>query len=236
MAGDAQRNSAQRRERKRFWLADALFDDELLELLAPFELKNFRQMWLPFDGGYVDMGMLALGSRQRFRVTVRNRAVESRAVQVDVRGMPDVAVEFDAQQMAPGLSRVVTVDVQCRTPGEHVGAIFFTAHDPDGRPRTLRECPLYVNVVTPPGDLAPMGAQPAQASGSSRPQTAAAAVAPLSPSNRHRGCILALPSPTKRLQAKGDEPEFERFALPASLLPAARKPASLATARAALAT
>jgi len=140
------------RARKAFGEADKLFTADLARSLSYFEFEHDRVPWLPFDGEYLDMGVLVRGSEHFFKIAVQNSSAQSLRMDVDVSAdLTDLTLYFDPRSMPMGMVRNIIVKVMCRTVGEFLGTI--TVSTVNTHDNLVDECafPLYLHVAEPLG-------------------------------------------------------------------------------------
>ncbi|GBG34226.1 UDP-N-acetylglucosamine transferase subunit ALG14-like [Hondaea fermentalgiana] len=155
-------NDPQRKNRKSFWRAEELWDPTLLELLAPFEFENHRKRWLPFEGEYLDMGVLVCGSTHNFRIVVQNKCPFTTHTAMHFEGVPGADLLLDPREMAVGLSREAIVHIACRRAGEHHGSLRIRLLDSEDQVVQERKIPVYCNIGNLAEDAMRRGIRPSK--------------------------------------------------------------------------
>ena len=105
---------------------------DLLSALMRHDVKTLeadQPRWVEFASPAIDMGVVPLGETRRYRIVVRNRSRNKRAVQIQSANLPFATLSYSEHPLAPGLPRVVDIVATFEKAGEWLGTVSIAGSD-----------------------------------------------------------------------------------------------------------
>jgi hypothetical protein len=123
---------------------------DLLSVLMRHDVKTLESdqpRWVEFASPAIDMGVVPLGETRKYRIVIRNRSRNKRAVSIQSANLPFATLSYSEHPLAPGLPRVVDIVATFNQPGEWLGTVSIAGSDHVAHDRKL----AYARSVTATG-------------------------------------------------------------------------------------
>ena len=85
---------------------------DLLSVLMRHDVRTLESdqpRWVEFASPAIDMGVVPLGKTRKYRIVIRNRSRNKRAVSIQSANLPFATLSYSEHPLAPGLPRVVDI-------------------------------------------------------------------------------------------------------------------------------
>ena len=126
---------------------------DLLSVLMRHDVRTLESdqpRWVEFASPAIDMGVVPLGKTRKYRIVIRNRSRNKRAVSIQSANLPFATLSYSEHPLAPGLPRVVDIVATFNQPGEWLGTVSIAGSDHVAHGRKL----AYARSVTATGAAA----------------------------------------------------------------------------------